>query len=732
MKTTLLFFVKRVANGKTFYNLARTSTKEKSDFMNKLFILSTLALFLTQASVYGQRSCGTAQHMLHKAQQDPKLYKQMLEYEQVLEHWIAQHQNQKTPSVITIPVVVHVVYNTAAENISDAQVLSQIDILNEDFRRLNADASSTPSPFAAVAADCEIEFCMAQQDPQGNATNGIVRTQTNVSVFGTNDQVKFDASGGDDAWDVTKYFNFWVCDLGAGLLGYGEFPTGSLSNTWGQVCNYTAFGNTGAAQPPFNLGRTTTHEVGHCFNLRHIWGDATCGNDQISDTPTAEGPNFSCPSYPHVTSCGNGPNGEMFMNYMDYVDDNCMNTFTQGQKTRMLAVLNTAPWNVLLNSIGCVPVNAAPNDAGITAVSSPSGSICSTSLTPSVTLKNFGASPLTSVTIKYSIDAGTPASYAWTGNLTSAGTTTVTLPTITTSSGAHTFEAYTENPNGSTDGDANNDDASSSFTVNAGGGVALPLVEGFEGATFPPSNWALNNSDNNTTWARSTQAAKTGSASAFMDNFDYAANGEHDELLSPIFSTGTSAMLTFDLAYSLYTDPNFTPNFSDTLVVYFSANCGSTWTQVYRKSSTALTTKTPSFQATEFIPTSSQWRNESVNLSPFLGGGSGMLKFVSITDYENNLFLDNVNISGTVSTLSRSSSHDLSIYPNPTHNMVYVSGSEVASISVYNLLGKELLLNTHLNDATHEISLINHEAGVYFIKVLMKDQSVETFKILKQ
>jgi hypothetical protein len=242
--------------------------------------------------------------------------------------------------VTVIPVVVHVVHNTAAQNISDAQIQSQIDVLNKDYRKTNPDVASTPAVFAPVAADARIEFKLADKDPSGNPTNGITRTSTASASFADDDKVKSSATGGQDPWATDKFLNIWVCPLGGGLLGYAQFPGGPAA-TDGVVILHSAFGNTGTAAAPFNLGRTATHEIGHFFDLHHIWGDVTdcSGTDFVGDTPNAGGPNFGTPAFPHVT-CGNGPNGDMFMNYMDYVDDVAMFMFTAGQVTRMQACLD--------------------------------------------------------------------------------------------------------------------------------------------------------------------------------------------------------------------------------------------------------------------------------------------------------------------------------------------------------------------------------------------------------
>jgi Pregnancy-associated plasma protein-A/Repeat of unknown function (DUF346) len=243
--------------------------------------------------------------------------------------------------VAQIPVVVHVVWNTAAQNISDAQIHTQIDVLNRDFRRLNPDVSQVPGVWQSLVGDASIEFFLATEDPDGNPATGITRTQTSVASFSDDDGVKSAATGGADPWPTDRYLNIWVCQLGGGLLGYAEFP-GSPAETDGVVVTHTGFGTTGTAAAPFNLGRTATHEIGHWLNLFHIWGDdgtGCSGSDQVDDTPNQAGPNYGTPTFPSVT-CNNGPNGDMFMNYMDYTDDVAMFMFTNGQVSRMHACLD--------------------------------------------------------------------------------------------------------------------------------------------------------------------------------------------------------------------------------------------------------------------------------------------------------------------------------------------------------------------------------------------------------
>ncbi len=237
------------------------------------------------------------------------------------------------PPVITIPVVVHILYNNSQENISDAQIQSQLDVLNRDYRGLNSDRSLTPSYFLPLAADCGFRFQLAKSDPRGAATTGIIRKYTSIQYFGVDDRAKNPSLGGDAAWNRDQYLNIWICNLTGGVLGYTS-AIGCAVAIDGVVINYTAFGTIGTASYPFNGGRTATHEIGHWLNLRHLWGDTYCGDDGVDDTPAQRSSNKGCVSGEHF-SCGATAHGDMYMNFMDLTNDACMHLFTQGQRERM-------------------------------------------------------------------------------------------------------------------------------------------------------------------------------------------------------------------------------------------------------------------------------------------------------------------------------------------------------------------------------------------------------------
>ncbi len=248
---------------------------------------------------------------------------------------------------IIIPTVVHIV----SASVTDAQVLSQIDALNRDFNKLNADVSKTPSGFANLAADCEIKFQLAARTPENEPTNGIVRHTSNRTEWGGRDDVKKPAKGGFSPWNASKYLNIYVCPIGNGVLGYASFP-GTPAEVDGVVIDPTAFGSTGVARRPFNMGRTCVHEVAHWLNLYHIWGDSACGDDHCSDTPTQKEAHYGDVTST-FSSCSGVSTRDMSMNFMDYVNDASMYMFTTGQKTRMQATLNGIRASVLTSN-GCV------------------------------------------------------------------------------------------------------------------------------------------------------------------------------------------------------------------------------------------------------------------------------------------------------------------------------------------------------------------------------------------
>ncbi len=246
--------------------------------------------------------------------------------------------------VIKIPVVVHVLYHYPAEKISDELVHSQLAILNECFRKQNKDTSDIPEAFRSLAADCEIEFQLATSDPRKRNTSGIVKKYTPITKWVMDDKMKFSEEMGDDAWDPKSYLNIWVCNLDK-FAGYSSV-VGGPENVDGIVLGLAAFGSE---------NKTAVHEAGHWLGLKHLWGDEYCGSDEVNDTPKQASYTLGCPANIRVT-CGNGPHGDMYMNYMDFTSDKCTHLFTQGQKARMRSLFATGgPRYSFLSSAGLNP-----------------------------------------------------------------------------------------------------------------------------------------------------------------------------------------------------------------------------------------------------------------------------------------------------------------------------------------------------------------------------------------
>jgi hypothetical protein len=278
----------------------------------------------------GLRECGAYEVLQLKLQEDPGLAGRMNQIEAFTQEYLRNPEAFKlVGDVLEVPVHVNVLYKTTAENVSNAQIQSQIDVLNQDFGASNSDYGSTPSTFQGVrSGDIKIRFVWS--------TSSVTRRSAKKKSWNLNDDMKKSSRGGINPTNPATTLNIWVCNLSQGYLGYAQFPGGSLS-TDGVVIDNNAFGKGNfPLYTQFNLGRTATHEVGHYFNLRHIWGDQTCGNDLVGDTPVHNAANGGCPTYPHLSTCSGNPI-EMTMNYMDYTNDACMYMFTLGQASRMHA-----------------------------------------------------------------------------------------------------------------------------------------------------------------------------------------------------------------------------------------------------------------------------------------------------------------------------------------------------------------------------------------------------------
>lgn len=406
------------------------------------------------------------------------------------EEWIKKNISQRKAkglrqqeTTYRIPVVVHVIHNGqsvgSGSNISDERITSQIAVLNEDFNRLNPDAVNTPEEFKSVAGKISIEFVLARQDELGNPTDGIVRVDGNQSSWSvTSDDEELKALS---YWDANYYLNIWVTNLSGSYLGYAQFPVSDLdgleaytrevAETDGVVIDYTVFG-LNAPSSNYNLGRTTTHEVGHYLGLRHIWGDdANCSstNDYVTDTPNQTDETYDCPSHPQVDCSATN---KMFQNYMDYTDDACMNLFTEGQVERMITVLENSPRrNTLSTSNGLVEPVAGDIDVKLVSIDNPVPIVCDQSPQIKFTVENLSTTLVNSLRIIITANSVTKDT-TFTG-LSFTGSTTLNVPFEKLSPENDSDLSYGENTisidiisiNGKTDPVTENNDLEASVTV---------------------------------------------------------------------------------------------------------------------------------------------------------------------------------------------------------------------------------------------------------------------------
>lgn len=613
--------------------------------------LATLAPALSYI-LYAQDRCGTVQyekslrdnHSLHKINFEQWLTKKMSRYR-------LNRQARQQAGPYQIPVVIHIIHNGepigVGPNITDAQVASQLRVLNEDFRRENADASNTPPEFASLAGSLDIEFVLAKQDPEGQATTGILRLNGGRSSWTMNNNYALKSLS---YWPAEQYLNIWVCNL-TSHLGYAQFPVSDLAGLENSSTNrltdgiaiwYRAFGSAedGAfgLDPRFDKGRTTTHEMGHFLGLNHIWGDDTgcSGSDYVSDTPNQADSTDGCPMHPKSDECSNVV---MFQNFLDYTDDECMNLFTQGQVDRMAIVLENSPRRAsLLTSPGLQEPDPLPNDLGIRTIVFPDASVCSNSVIPVIEVRNYGSNAVTSTRIRFVIDGTVIETTDFALSLAPFESAELAFSGLTIPSGAHDISFQILLTNGGTDGGSYNDLKILTVIVPTFGEV--PLAENFD---TQPTGWITYNPDGQITWQIVSAPNETETNKALRLNYyDYEDKiGEIDILLSPVLdlSAVNAVTLSFDVSHARYQASN------DRLRVIVLTNCQdySEGTVVFDKAGDAL--KTAPGTTTFFTPANAtHWRKELLDLSQFIGEEKVQLAFVGINDYGNNIYLDNITL----------------------------------------------------------------------------------------
>jgi hypothetical protein len=701
-------------------------------------ILFSLSYFL--ANSQNVKRCYTDEISHYYKQQNATIAQEITHTEFVIQQYIQQQiHNNSVRNTITIPVVVHVIHDGDAigvsENISEAQILSQIEVLNKDYRKINADTVNTPGIFKSLAADIEIEFCLAQRDPNGNPTTGIIRHnfgQSNYNEIALENTVK-----PQTIWDRNNYLNVYTARLGgdiAGILGYSSQP-GFAATTDAVVVGFQYFGTTGNIQAPFNKGRTATHEVGHWLGLFHIWGQVggCSDDDNVSDTPVSDQPYYGCPNFPQ-TSCSSS---DMFMNYMDYTNDACMNLFTAGQKQRMRAVLNTVRNSIQISN-GCVEVPVNDLDVAIGDIIYPTANICDNPLTPVVELINVGNETITSLTIVYQLNSGILQQYQWTGNLTFTNSVYITLPAISGIEGNNDLYIQFTSPNSGNDQNVGNNQKNYSFQISTPQqNNSLPFSEGFETSPFPASGWSILNPNNDRTFELSNYGGFGNSITGILfDNFSGTSGNNPknkiDALVTSNFDLiGISPRLSFSVAHAKRND-----NLSDSLIVYASNDCGSSWIRIYGKGGSSLATAPNTNQA--YVPNANEWRKEVIGLSNYAIYPSVKFKFENKSDWGNFIYLDDINLEFLPSGVNEFERIiDVTIYPNPSSNLfnieIRTDVPDKITVQAFDLLGKLIFSEISNNTAGFQtqMNLIGESKGVYFVKI-QSGNKVLTRKIVLQ
>lgn len=684
-------------------------------------LFAAFFLFFAAQSIYAQDSylhCGSTEAQNKIFAENPKLKQQFLEREaqavlldrQAFANGYKENNEKASLPIYIIPLVFHIIEQGGAENISDAQIMDEVRILNLDYRMLNADTSNVVASFQSIRADCGIQFKLAQKDPNGNCTNGIDRINSALTNTGS-DGAKL------NVWDVTKYLNVWVVKTitnPAGAAGYAYLPSNFNGNNDGVLILSQYIGSIGTGTP--TTSRALTHEIGHYLNLQHTWGgtnnpNVSCGDDGVSDTPFTKG---HSPGNCLLTDafCTSGII-ENVQNYMEYAY--CSNMYTAGQKTRMR--------NALTSSIGQRNNLWSTTNLATTGVSLPDV-LCHADL-QSNNLENTtcqGGS-LTFTDLSWN---GTPTSWSWTFQGGTPATSTDSAPVIHYNTpGIYNVGLTVTNSSGSATATK-----TGFVTVNPSAAMYNNTMysESFEGSAIPNNNWQIHNlSPGGNTWVQTTTAAATGSKSVMINNLT-TSDSYVDELIGPSIDmtaiTGNIS-LSFKVAYAQRTSTS-----QDKLQLYVSSNCGQTWS--VRKSLSGIALATTGVQSTPFTPTASQWVQQTVSLTGYSTQTDLFFMFRFTSNGGNNIYLDDINIGGATGIENNlASTTNFNVYPNPAeeNTTIYFNllEKQKVELKIYDIVGSAIssIFNGDLNAGEHQYSVAenaNLSSGIYFVTLSVGGQ----------
>ena len=656
-----------------------------------------------------EKTCATTEVYLEALKKHPEILAEQQKLEQFTAHFQNDQNHQRLAGGSTayvIPVVFHIIHNYGQENISDAQVYDAIRVMNEDYSKGNPDTTLIAPSFLGIAADCQIEFRLANKDPQGNCTNGIDRVVSPLTMGG-DDDAKL------NPWPYQHYLNIWVINSFSpsmsGAAAYAYYPgTAFPTNVDGIISLYSYVGSIGASNP--TRSRVLSHEVGHYLNLAHVWGSTNqpgvaCGDDGVFDTPETKG----------WTSCMingsrcNPPVIENVQNYMEY--SYCGVMFTAGQKVRMHTALNSSVgarsslWTL-------VNLSATGTDGSATQVCIPN--------------TDFEADII-------SVCAGNTVHFqdiCWNGDPTSWSWS---FPGGTPSTSSDSMPAIVYNTSGTYDVtlSSSNSAGTSTFSRTAyirvigAPSMTIPFSESFEiPGSFPGTDGYVYNPDNGTTWTLVTTAGSAGIASIRMNNYTNPSGQVDKWVMPPLdFSNVTQPVMTFKVANAQRSGSS-----SDALRVAGSSNCGRTWNYRFSKSGAVLSTA--GIVGSSFSPNSTDWRVEPVTLNPFGLKPNVQLMFENISDGGNNTYIDEINISGTMVGVDEVEEIELgfTLYPNPssgnTSLQFLLKNDQDVQLTLQDISGRLVnsILNQKLGGGLHEYQIPPHTPGIYFVDLYAGDK----------
>jgi len=731
-------------------------------FKHITYVLAFTLIFqntLATAQVEKER-CSTEKYMQVQLAKSAELQSSIAKADSEANKWLSMQkqkrsQNKTNRPIISIPVVVHILYNETApdDDLPMEQILSQIEVLNQDYQFRNGDRNNIPAIFQDVAANIDIEFCLASRDPNGAFTDGVTRTKLPADLITftlEDDQIKRPELGGVAAWNRNQYLNIWVGRLEDDVLGYSSSPGFNASIDGVAIgTRYFGKGSQFNLHPSYNKGRTTTHEVGHWLGLKHTWGSYTrddndtddvrgCDfDDGITDTPNSVAPYYDCPLLSNSVSCGSQ---DMTMNFMEYVNDVCMYMFTKAQKDRIISVLNSNRKS-LFDSQGCQNLNFNV-DAGIS-VKSITENYCGSDYPLEIDITNVGQNLIETLNIEYRVNGGMNFPYEKNLSLNPGDVETLSLANINIA-GENIIDVVITQVNGTQDQNIENNTIS--FTVTTPAYAQIPLTEGFEEVDrFEQEGWRNDNIDQDEfEWLISDEfgAPPSGNSSLIYNNFsgDSISNPRNtlDHLITPAldFSNFAAVSFSFQRAYARYDAQLF-----DGLSLSYSIDCGNSWEQFWFKENMDLATFPFDVdQGDPFFPATEDWEPETIELNQLSGEKEVLFRITNISGWGQLLWLDNINISAMLlSTPVHIINNGISLYPNPSvDGLIQVNIQKqqqpFQQISVYNMFGQTILSQTlQPTDENILLDLSKQPNGIYMVDALNKAgyHSVQRFIISK-